>query len=156
MYLFSLFDSSRWWNALILPYQFITHPILSQVTSTAQVYFVPWYSCVYPFLAPLVSTLSLSLQRLFSMLASCLTQTLPHSHTHMHTYKYPAIRLAPGGQNEADNVNRTCSEKWGREVASGGVAWGECGRVWGWVPFDLTKTMTQFRSKLFYSALKTP
>lgn len=33
--------------------------------------------------------------------------------THTHTNRYPALETAPGGENKADKVNRTCGEREG-------------------------------------------
>lgn len=67
-------------NALILLNFFSTLPILSKITSAARVYFVPWYSCVYPFLHP---SFPLSLFKDSPALHS--VHTLSHTHTSTHT-----------------------------------------------------------------------
>lgn len=104
---------------LILLELIIILSVLTKKTLTSQIYFVPWYSSVYPLQAPFLP--SLGLQRL-SQLLPCTPIALFHvqyTHTCMQTGRCSAIKLAPGEQNKADAVNRTCGEESGKYVRGG-------------------------------------
>lgn len=90
-----IFTPSPPCSASVLCEFFSTLPITCKITSTAKgVYFVPWYSCVYPFLAPFLS--SLTLQRL-----STLASHSARSHTHTHTRRYHCNGNSPRGREQS-------------------------------------------------------
>lgn len=50
--------------------------------------------------------------------------THTYRHTQTHTHRFDTLEVAPGGENKADKVNRTCGEREGGGVGGPGMEYG--------------------------------
>ena len=127
-------------SAPVLCEFFSTLPITCKITSTARGLFRPLV-----FLCLSISGTLPFLPRSSKTLNSCIALRSHSFHTHTHTHRHAhthagtiAMGMAPGGENKAAAVNRTCGEKWGRGgvregspmvAHTGGLGMGILGRL---------------------------